>query len=66
MYLKEVSYIIHFIKRRTVGLLEMKLSLLLDKVETDDRPWDNRTPILSPLHRNRIVGGGGGGLLWVC
>ena len=36
MYLKEVSSLVHFIKRRIVGLLEMKLSLLLDGVETDD------------------------------
>ena len=57
MNLKEVSSLVHFIKRRIVGLPEMKLSLLLDGVETDDRLWDNRTSILSPLHGNKIVGG---------
>ena len=36
MYLKEVSSLVHFIKRRIVGLPKMKLSLLLDGVETDD------------------------------
>ena len=55
-YLKEVSCLVHFIKRQTVGLPEMKLSLLLDEVETDDRPLDNKTSILSLLHRNRIMG----------
>ena len=56
MYLKEVSCLVHFIKRQTVGFPEMKLSLHLDGVEIDDRLWDNKTSILSPLHGNRIVG----------